>query len=83
MNHSCDKNAPKIRSIFDIETESWWPLFSHSNSVYEGAIIVIKKAPKFLHIFENEIESGGLYFHIPIQPINGPFLWTKNSENSA
>ena len=63
------KNAPKIRSIFDIETES-----SHSNSVYERTITVIKIAPKFLPIFENEIESGGLYFHIPIQPINGPFL---------
>ena len=36
-----------------------------------------QKTPKILFSFDIEIESGGPYFRIPIQAINGPFLWSK------
>jgi len=47
----------------------WHIFYSADNWV----IPVIKNAPKILSIFDIEIESDGLFFHIRLQPINGPF----------
>ena len=76
MDDFCDKKCSENSVYFWHWNWKWRPLFSHSSSAHRWAIPVIKNDP-IRAIFEIEIESGDVYFHIPIQHMNGPFLWSK------